>query len=464
VTRILALFLLLVLAGPAPAGELDVAALDALIARTVEEKNLVGLSAGILYEGRVVLAKGYGDRSLEPTAPVTEETLFAIGSVTKQFTCAALFLLAEDGKLSERDRVARFAPDLTRAGDVSLLDLGQHVAGYPDYYPLDFVDRAMARSRPPEEIVREFAGRPLDFEPGTRWSYSNTGYLILGIAIERASGLSFGAFLEKRILAPLGMTRTRYEPKRGEDGLSTGYTPFMLGEPTVAVPEGEGWIGAAGGLWSTPSDLLAWELALMDGKLLAPASWSAMTAPRRLADGRSTKYGCGLSVRDDGAALVLSHGGAVSGFNARNTLVPATRSAVVLLANVDTAGSAFDAIMDAVLPKLMPPPNEGNAPAIAGLPALDAAMRLMRGLQSGDVDRVLLGEEFSAYLTPERLLAAKASLSPLGAAKSAKIARTSERGGMEVTRVEFTFERETVAASMYRSPDGLVQQFLVYRS
>jgi D-alanyl-D-alanine carboxypeptidase len=163
---------------------LDIAELDALLARHVKENDLVGLSVGVMQQGKVVLAKGYGFASLETRRPVTAETMFAIASVSKQFTCAAVMLLAEDGKLSLNDRVAKYDKKLTRADDLTLLELGQHVAGWPDYYPLDFVDQRIAAARPVDEVVRDYATRPLDFEPRTRWSYSNTGYLFMGRVVD----------------------------------------------------------------------------------------------------------------------------------------------------------------------------------------------------------------------------------------------------------------------------------------
>ena len=123
-------------------------------------------------------------------------------------------------------------------------------------------------------IIAEFASRPLDFEPRSRYSYSNTGYLLLGHIAELAGGEPFPAALARRLLSPLGLAHTRFEPARGGPGMAEGYTPIGLGPVEPAVPEGAGWIGAAGGLWSTPTDLLAWDLALIDGKVLAPASWA----------------------------------------------------------------------------------------------------------------------------------------------------------------------------------------------
>lgn len=443
----------------ARAQSVDVPAIEKLIARTMEEKHLVGLSVGVMTGGRVVLARGYGLRSIATGETVTPETMFAIGSVTKQFTCASTMLLAEEKKLSLDDTVAKYMPELTRAKDITLLDLGQHVAGYRDYYPLDFVDRPMAMPKPTEAVIRDYATRPLDFEPGTRWSYSNTGFLILGQVIERVSGEPLGRFIDRRILSPLGLRHTRYEPRRDQAGQAVGYTPFALGSPEVAVPEAEGWIGAAGGIWSTPSDLLAWDLALMDRKVVSEASYRTMTTPRRLSDGRSTGYGCGLGVRDSGPAVVLSHGGAVSGFVASNTFVPATRSGVVLLANADSA--AIGALGEAIVPMLLPP--RPNLPVISGPSAIDAAMSMMRQFQTGKLDRTQLGEEFSAFLTPERVKAAAASLGPLGGPKSVEVSAVGERGGMEVATIQFRFGGDVVEGLMYRTPDGRIQEFLVSR-
>lgn len=438
-------------------GALDIAEIDRLIERSVRERHLVGLSVGVMQDGRIVLAKGYGVRSLETGEPVTPDTLFAAGSVTKQFTCAAALLLAQDGKLSLDDRVAKYEPGLTRAADITLLDLGQHVAGYRDYYPLDFVDRPMAQPRPSNEIIQDFGKRQLDFEPGTRWSYSNTGFLILGRVVERVSGEPFGSFLDRRILQPLGMRRTRYEPRRDDPALAEGYTGFGLGAPQPAVDEGEGWLAMAGALWSTPKDLLAWDLALMDGKVLSAASWRTMTTPRRLADGRSTNYGCGQFVRDRDAALVLTHEGIVAGFNAWNAIVPATRSAVVLLANADFGVSR--PLREAILAKLLPPEEE-EIPAVKGPPAQEAAMALLRQLREGKIDRDTLGEEYSAWLTPERMASA---LPKAGEVSEMEVVDVYERGGMEVTKLHFRIGTVPAEALLYRTPDGKIQEFLFYR-
>jgi len=435
----------------------DIQALDSFIAGELKAKGLVGLSVALMIDGKTVLAKGYGLSALDGT-PATPETPFAIGSITKQFTCACILKLAEAGKLSVDDKVAKYYPGLTRAGDITILDLMNHVSGYPDYYPLDFVDRRMLKEIAPDEVIREYAGRKLDFEPGTQYSYSNTGFIILGRIIEKVSGQPIGKFLSDQILKPLGLNHTLYEPDPNQAGIARGYTTFALSEPEAAVPEAKGWIAAAGAIYSTGSDLAAWDLALVTGKVLSPSSYALMTTPRQLTDGQISFYGCGLSwsVRDN--RTVLSHGGAVSGFVALNTTVPSTRSAAVLLSNFDSSevNAIFNKLVEAVLPASAP-----YAPAIMGPPAADAHKLMLASFQAGRVDRTLLGEEFNWLLTDEKLRAASLRLETYGEPSKVDVLSTSERGGMEVTRVRFTFANGVLRGLMYRTPDGKIQQFFV---
>jgi len=368
--------------------------------------------------------------------------------------------LEQERKLSFDDRVAHYEPGLTRAVDITLGDIGGMVSGYRDYYPLDFVDRPMAAPRPSLDIARDFASRPLDFEPRSRYSYSNTGYLLLGAIAERAGREPFGAQLERRLFTPLGLGHTRYEPKRGGPGMAEGYTPLGLGAAEPAVPEGEGWIGAAGGIWSTPADLLAWDLALMDGKVLSTASWQRMTTPRTLTDGRTSGYGCGQSISDRGPALVVQHGGAVSGFGARNAMVPSSRSAVVVMANADWAGGVLDAIESAVLEQLMP---AADAPTVSGPPAREVALDLLAQIRAGSVDRALLGDEYSAFLTPARLAAMSQSLVEAGDVADVQAGPIRERGGMEVSSLRLRIGTTAASTLLYRSPDGKVLEFLFSR-
>ena len=434
--------------------------LDRYVAAIVEAQHAVGVTVGVMHQGQLIFAKGYGTANVAAKTPVAPDTLFAIGSVTKQFTCAVALQLQQEGKLSFDDPVAKYAPALTRAADITVRDIAGMVSGYRDYYPLDFVDRPMAAPRPSAEIVADFAARPLDFEPRSRYSYSNTGYLLLGRIAEIAGGEPMAAALARRLLTPLGLAHTRFEPARGGAGMAEGYTPLGLGAVEPSIPEGQGWIGAAGGLWSTPTDLLAWDLALIDGQVLSPASWAAMTTPRTLTDGRSSGYGCGQSIRDRGPVLVLQHGGGVSGFGSRNAFIPASRSGVAVIANADWAGGVLDAIESAVLAKLMP---VADAPAVTGSPAAEMAVQLLAQIRAGQVDRGLLGDEYSAFLTPARLAEMSRSLIAAGEVAEVVPGPIRERGGMEVSSVRLVLGTTPATTLMYRTPDGKVQEFLFNR-
>lgn len=434
--------------------------LDAFIARTVADQRAIGVTVGVMQDGKVIFNKGFGLADTSRNTPVTTSTLFAVGSVTKQFTCAVALQLEQEGKLSFDDRVSRYRADFGHANEITLRDLGNHVSGYRDYYPLDFVDRPMATAIAEDELLKTFTNRPLDFAPGTRYSYSNTGYLLLGGIASLVSRQPFDELLQSRILTPLGMTLTRFEPTRGSPGLAEGYTQFGLSPPEVAIPEGRGWIGAAGGIWSTPQDLMKWDLALMDGKVLNAKSWKTMTTPRELKDGRSSAYGCGQQVRDRGPLLVLLHSGGVSGFGSTNAMIPATRSAVVVIANMDNAGGVLNTIQEAVLAKLMP---VASAPTIAGPPARDVALDMLRQIRSGTVDRSKLADEYNAFLTPERLAAMSKSLKDAGEISEVQAGSIGERGGLEVSTLRMLAGKTPISTLMYRAPDGKIEEFLFSR-
>lgn len=453
------LLALFALASAAHAQTADPARIDSIIRKNVADKHIVGLSVGVMQNGKIVFNKGYGVRDIASGAPVTPQTMFAVGSVTKQFTCSSVLMLAEQHKLALSDPVSKWYPNLTRASDITLLDLGGHLSGYHDYYPLDFVDQEMSKAATPDEIINEYATQKLDFEPRSKYSYSNTGFLLLGRVVERVSGQPFGAFLQMRIFDPLGLKRTAYEPARSDD-MATGYTSFALSPPTPAEPEARGWAGMAGAIWSTPADVLTWDRSLVDHTLISKSSYDVLATPQRLTDGRTSGYGCGESIDDRGPALVLSHGGAVSGFVALNTVIPATRSAVVVFSNTDF--SPIGPLNQQIVKMLMP--ADATVPAVAGATAIEAATRFLHDLEKGVVDRSTLGPDFNVYLTSARIAAGQKALNAMGPITNIEVRRVSERGGMAVAAVTFTAGTTPLQGLMYRTPDGKVQEFLFSRN
>jgi D-alanyl-D-alanine carboxypeptidase len=443
---------------PPPPERFDPAAIDAYVAAQVEQKGFVGLSLAIVRDGEVVLARGYGKRSLTTGAPVDPDTAFAIGSVSKQFTCAAALLLAEDGRLSLNDSVAKYYPDLTRASDITIDHLLSHTSGYPDYYPLDFVDDRMSRPIDPDELIKRYAGAALDFDPGTRYSYSNTGFVIVGRVVEKLSGTSFAEFLQQRIFTPVGMKRAAFAPPADAPGLAAGYTTFSLGPPIPAPPEASGWVHAAGALVMTPTDLARWDLALMQGTLFKqPDTLRAMTTPRKLSNGEPIDYACGLSVGRRQGETLLQHSGAVSGFLAWNAMIPRTRSALILVTNADyvDGGGLYNELLGLLIDADKP------IPAVPGDSPRDVALALVRQYQSGKVDRAALGDAFNNFLTDDKLREAAPRLAALGDPSAIVVERLGERGGMQVAALRLHFPTRSARALLYRTPDGKIQEFLI---
>jgi len=442
-----------------PPESFEIAEIDRYLSEVVKSDGYVGLSVAIARDGKIILAKGYGTTARTAGAPVATDTAFAIGSVTKQFTCAGAYLLEQDGKLKMTDKVAAYFPDLPRAGDVTLDDLGAHVSGYTDYYPLDFFDRRMQKGIEPDDLVRRYTTK-LDFEPGTRYSYSNTGFVLLGRVLEKASGEPLGKLLEERVWKRAGMEHTSLEPKDDPAHLATGHRAFAFEEPTPVPREPAHWLWAAGAMYASATDLAKWDLTLTGGEFLSPASYRAMTTPRTLTTGRSTSYGCGLVVDQRMGETVFSHGGAVSGFLADNLIIPRTRSAIVVLSNSEGGSpqTVTDAIAKVLLKEHRPPPPKVNGPK-----AEDAARAMYRAMQDGKVDRTTLAPEFDAFLDDVRLGSASKRLAKFGAPKTVEIERQGMRGGIEASLVKITFASSPpLRASMYRGLDGKVEQFLLY--
>jgi D-alanyl-D-alanine carboxypeptidase len=445
--------------GTAATKPLNPKELDGYFADQLSHKPFVGISVAVVQGGKMVFCKGYGYACKETKRPTDNNTRFAVASVTKEFT-AACILLSEEGKLSVYDPVAKYLPDLTRAQDVRLLDLMNMVSGYRDCYPLDFLLREQTQSTTPDAVVDEYAKQALDFEPGSRFSYSNTNYLILGRVVEKVSGKSYEEFLLEQILEPLGLIHSGFETDPVGSEAAQGYGSLIVSDPQPVPREAAGWMFSAGALYASPSDVVTWDLALMSGKILTPESYRLMTTVRLRTNGVGTGYGCGLAIKEVNGQIVLSHSGGANGFRAFNEFVPSTQSAFCITMNSDNVSK--DELIKHVEPLLLPAVTKGPVPTIAGPEPLTIATQLFAAFQQGKIDRSLLGSDFDAFLTPERLEAASASFRELGEPKSVKLLSTVERGGMAYSELEFEFEKAGFLGDLYRTPDGKVQEFLLF--
>ncbi len=446
--------------GTAATTPLDPKELDGYFADQLSHKPFVGISVAVVQDGKMVFCKGYGYACKETKRPADNDTRFAVASVTKEFTAACILLLSEEGKLSVYDPVAKYFPDLTRAQDVRLLDLMNMVSGYRDCYPLDFLLREQTQSTTPDAVIDEYAKQPLDFEPGTRFSYSNTNYLILGRVVEKVSGKSYEEFLLEQILEPLALIHSGFEPDPAGPEAAQGYGSFIVSDPQPIPREAAGWMFSAGALYATPSDVVTWDLALMTGKILTPESYRLMTTVRLRTNGVGTGYGCGLAIKEVNGQIVLSHSGGANGFRSFNEFVPSTQSAFCITMNSDNVSK--DELVKHIEPLLLPAVTKGPVPKIAGPEPLTIATQLFAAFQQGKIDRSLLSPDFDAFLTPERLELASPSFRELGEPKSVKLLSTVERGGMAYSELEFEFEKASFLGDLYRTPDGKVQEFLLF--
>jgi CubicO group peptidase (beta-lactamase class C family) len=305
------------------------------------------------------------------------------------------------------------------------------------------------------KIMDTWAKKPLDFEPGTKWQYSNTNYVIAGAIVERVAGLPFFQFLQQNIFKPLGMTSV-LDIDQGTLSPSdpTGYMRYALGPLRVGPKEGKGWLMAAGELAMTAADLAKWDIAIMEGKLLQPASYLELGREVLLKNGLGTNYGLGVSVNSQAGRRSLSHGGEVSGFTATNTVFPDDRAAVVVLVNQDAAGASGP--IAAGIPPLLFATND---PATAA--KLEQAKKIFEGLQQGKIDRSLFTENANGYFSEQALEDFKNSLGPLGKWESFTHVGQSLRGGMVGRTYIVRLANRTIRAWTFELPDGKLEQFQV---
>ncbi len=430
--------------------KIDKLALDALT-RT----GVPSASVAIVKDGRIAYVKAYGDARIEPRTPATAEMRYSIGSISKQFTASAILLLQEQGKLSLDDKVAKFIPDLTRANEVTIRQLLSHTSGYQDYWPQDYVFPMMLQPVTAQKILELWAHKPLDFEPGTKWQYSNTNYVIAGVIIEKASGMPLLQFLREKVFTPLEMKSVaNIDQEKLGDTDPTGYLRYALGPLRPAPKEGKGWLFAAGELAMPAQDLARWDISIIEQKLMKPSSYREFEKEVLLNNGVSSHYGLGVDVGTESGHRFLSHGGEVSGFTAQNIVFPDERAAVVVLTNQDAAGAA-GAIAHGIAPLLL----EMNDPATPK--KLEQARKIFDGLQHGTIDRTLFTDNANSYFSEQALKDFAVGLSPLGTPQEFNQTFQALRGGMTLRVYRVKFAQKTLRAWTYEMPDGKLEQYQV---
>ncbi len=427
------------------------ARVDAIAAGVLQQRGVPSASVAVVQGGKLVYAHGYGRAHIDPDMAATPEMRYSIGSISKQFTAAAILMLQEQGMLSLDDAVGKYVPGLTRGGDVTIREILSHTSGYQDYWPEDYLMAPMMKPATPQEILDTWAKKPLDFEPGTQWQYSNTNYVIAGLIVEKVSGQKLMDFLVERVFRPLDMKSVwNSDETKLTQADASPYIRNALGPLRPAPKEGRGWMFAAGELAMTAHDLALWDESLMQRSLLKPESYKEMFTEVKLKDGKGTHYGLGVEVIQRDGHLSIEHSGEVTGFVADNEVLVDDGIAVAVLTN-HMAGGASEI-------------TQLTAATLAGTkrtPAEEQALALYRGLQKGNLDRGLLAPNLNDYFDAETVADFKNSLGPLGEPLTFRQVGKSLRGGMTFRAFQIVYPTRRLSLTTYTYPDGKLEQYLV---
>ena len=321
-----------------------------------------------------------------------------------------------------------------------------------------FADYLMPLMKTPtnaEKIMNMWAKKPLDYDPGTKWQYSNTGFVIAGAIVEKVSGIPFFTFLQRRVFKPLLMKSVwDSDQQKLTEADSVGHSRYALGPVRPSMKEGPGWMYAAGELAMTAEDLARWDLSVMNHSLLKPDSYRELETEVRLNNGVGTRYGLGIGVTLENQRRVLKHDGEVMGFTAGNAIYPDDHIAVVVLINQDAIG-AYEAITKKIVSALF----DQQDPSIPM--KLELAKRIFTDLQHGNLDRTLFTDNCNSYFDETARQDIAKSISGLGEPTSFVQTRQALRGGMTVREFLVSFPKQNLTLSTYEMPDGKMEQYLI---
>ncbi len=369
-------------------------AIDSFIKQKMDEQRIPGLSLAVTIDNELIFTKGYGLANVELRSPAVAESVYELASITKQFVATGILLLAQDGKLSIDEPVTRYLQDAPGTwSNITVRHLLTHTSGLPDYddanQPLD-----PHRDYTEDELVRLAGALPRKFAPGARWSYSNTGYVMLGILIHRVSGQPYGDFLRERIFSRLHMGGTRL--LSDADLLAFRASGYRLEEGLLKNQE---WVSPSvcgtgdGGLVSTVVDMAKWDAAIQSGALLPPAAWQAVFTPVTLNSGKTFPYGFGWFIRDQDGKPYYEHSGHLQGYGAHILRFPRARVSVIVLANLAQADpwEIAHGVASLVRPDLKPPadhPIEDHEPALT-----KTLRQVLGGLREGKLKEEAFTDE-----------------------------------------------------------------------
>eukprot|EP01037_Dinobryon_pediforme_P012842 gene12842-12942_t len=459
--RTLAALALIALPLPAAAQALtpsEETAIDSVVTGTLAKTGVPAVSIAVVRDGKLVLARAWG-RASATLGPAKPDMPFQIASNSKQFLAALILRLADEGRLSLDDKVSRWLPEVTGADHIAVRQLLSHTSGIQDYWPQDYAFPAMATPTTPDAIIRRWAQKPLDYEPGTRWQYSNTGFVVAGRIAELAGGAPLGQLFESRLFGPLGIHPLFIDDTNGPQ-FPHGHDRHALGPVREVTPPARGWLYAAGELSMTAADLARWDIARIDRQILPAPDWAIQETPVRLTDGTTNGYGLGVHTGERDGRRVIDHGGESVGFLSQNTVWPDDRAAVVVLTNAgfsDATATLTDAIGAVILPHAIQA-QTGELPRLADARAELAALTAGRFVAGRFTD------DARAYFTRSAVADYHRSLTALGPCKGfAAKGKPRLRGGFVNRNFSVTCGRKALTVITYaeRGAKGRWEQYLI---
>ena len=404
----------------APAAALAAPGMDPALAKRIDgdaqtvlqRTGTPGATLAIYRDGKPVYVHAYGLADQECKTPATVSTHYEIGSITKQFTAAAILQLQEAGKLDIGATLATYLPDAPHAKEVTLKQLLSHTSGMPEYLDGPDVEQWAVKPATFDQIMARIKGKPLDFPPGSRWSYSNSGYALLGRIIEVTSHETYEHYVKAHLLTPAGMKDTYTVAEESRlPGMAKGYrhTDGKL-EPAPTIHATVGW--AAGNLISTVDDLERWNVALRSGKIIRPADYALMATP---VEG-STDYGLGLFVDTLDDQPRIGHTGGSFGFTTSNQYFPKQGIQIIAFSNVGDNPEPGQMLVTATFEALYPDvAAAARKPAAGEDAAITATVRkAFAQMQRGMEDPAMFGDKLKSKMATGLSGRLAKQLSPFG--------------------------------------------------
>lgn len=348
---------------------------QAVIDEVTTHPEFVGLSVAVARGDHMIVDRGYGIADLEWNAPVDASTIFRIGSMTKQFTAAAILKLAEQGKLGLDDPLSRYVTEFDTGGRVvTIRQMLNHTSGIPEYtMQPGFFAKFAPLNLSDGELLQLVSGKPFDFEPGAGWRYSNTNYYLLGMVVAKASGRPYAAFMQDEFFTPLGLAHTRYGsetaiiPRRAQGYSFDPNTGSHSNDAAISMNTP----GAGGALVSSAGDLVRWQIALTNGRAIRPASFEQMIGSPVKTTRGDALYGLGVMIDRRDGRRVIGHTGRINGFNSVLSWLPDSGLRVAVISNSEAMPSAIvERRIIAALTSHEPP-----APRTMPQPGSEAALR-----------------------------------------------------------------------------------------